>query len=355
MPKRLNKEVYELLHKGAAIPAHPLALNEDKSLDELSQRTLSHYYIDSMVDGLAVGVHTTQFEIRDPQFDLYETVLRMAIEEIDKRDLNRPFIKIAGISGDQKQAVQEAKLASSLGYDLGLLAMGGLDALSESEILERSRAVAKEIPLFAFYLQPSAGGRIFSYEFWREFMEIEGVAAVKIAPFNRYQSLDVMRAVCESSQRDKIAVYTGNDDNIVADLLTKYEFVIDGKMVEKEIVGGLLGHWAVWTKSSVDLFHRIKNASEKDYAKLLTEGTKVTDMNAAFFDVENQFKGSIAGINEVLHRQGLLKGNYCLMDHECLSEGQSEKIDRIQKIYPEYDDKDFIRENIDKWQSIAKQ
>ena len=178
MPKRLNKEVYELLHKGAAIPAHPLALNEDKSLDELSQRTLSHYYIDSMVDGLAVGVHTTQFEIRDPHFDLYETVLRMAIEEIDKRDLKRPFIKIAGISGEQKQAVQEAKLASSLGYDLGLLAMGGLDALSESEILERSRAVAKEIPLFAFYLQPSAGGRLFSYEFLGGFMEIEGVAAV---------------------------------------------------------------------------------------------------------------------------------------------------------------------------------
>lgn len=355
MSSRLKPEIKELLFSGAAIPAHPLALNEDKSLDELSQRALTHYYIDAGVDGVAVGVHTTQFEIRDPQFNLYEPVLRMAIEEINKRDLERPFIKIAGISGPKEQAVEEAKLAASLGYDLGLLAMGGLQDLTEAEILDRTRAVAQEIPLFGFYLQPSAGGRIFSYDFWHEFMEIEGVCAVKTAPFNRYQTLDVLRAIAHSSQRDDIAVYTGNDDNIVADLLTTYEFEVDGEVYRKEIVGGLLGHWAAWTKSSVALFHRIKEAKKdnKDYDKLLTEGVKVTDMNAAFFDVKNNFKGSIAGINEMLSRSGLLKGNTCLMDHECLSDGQLEELNRVEKEYKEYADYDFIKENLESWRQIA--
>lgn len=357
MSSRLKPEIKELLFSGAAIPAHPLALNEDKTLDELSQRALSHYYIDAGVDGIAVGVHTTQFEIRDPQFNLYETILTMAMEEINKRDLDRPFIKIAGISGPKEQAVEEAKLAASLGYDLGLLAMGGLQDLTEEEILDRAKAVAKEIPLFGFYLQPSAGGRIFSYDFWHQFMEIEGVCAVKTAPFNRYQTLDVLRAVAHSSQRDDIAVYTGNDDNIVADLLTTYEFEVAGEVYRKQVVGGLLGHWAAWTKSSVDLFHRIKAAREanENYAELLTEGVKVTDMNAAFFDVKNNFKGSIAGINEMLSRSGLLKGNTCLMDHECLSPGQLEELNRIEKEYADYADYEFIKENIEKWRQIASE
>jgi len=357
MSHRLKPEIKTLLHEGSVIPAHPLALNPDKSLDEISQRALTHYYIDAGADGIAIGVHTTQFEIRDPKINLYEPVLKMAMEEIQKRDLDRPFIKVAGLSGPEEQAVEEARYAASLGYDLGLLAMGGLGDLSEEEILNRTRAVAKEIPVFGFYLQPSVGGRVFSYDFWREFMEIDGVCAVKAAPFNRYQTLDVVRAVISSSRRDEIAIYTGNDDNIVADLLTAYEFEVDGQKIQKEIVGGLLGHWAAWTQSAVNLFKEIKIARQtgEGYPELLTEGIKVTDMNDAFFDSKNQFKGSIAGINEVLSRSGLLQGNVCLMDHEKLSPGQSEEIDRVERLYPEYCDYDFIRENLDTWRKIASE
>lgn len=356
MSHRLKADIKKLLHEGGVIPAHPLALNPDKTLDELNQRALTHYYLDAGVDGIAVGVHTTQFEIRDPEINLYKPVLRMAIEEIEKRELDRPIIKIAGLSGPKEQAVEEAKYAASLGYDLGLLAMGGLEDLTEAEILDRTRAVAKEIPVFGFYLQPSVGGRVFTYEFWHEFMEIEGVCAVKAAPFNRYQTLDVVRAVIASSRRDEIAIYTGNDDNIVADLLTSYEFEVDGEMIRKDIVGGLLGHWAAWTRSAVTLFEAIQKARKtgENYPELLLEGVKVTDMNDAFFDSKNQFKGSIAGINEVLARSGLLQGNTCLMDHERLSPGQSEAIDRVEALYPEYCDYDFIQENVEKWRQLAR-
>ena len=224
----MNEAVKTALFDGAFIPAHPLALNEDKTLDEIGQRALTKYYIEAGVGGLAVGVHTTQFEIRDPQFNLYERVCSIAIEEINKANVPESFIKIGGICGPVEQAVKEATIIKKLGYDLALLSMGGLQHLSEGQLLERTKEIAKVIPVIGFYLQPSVGGRVFTYDFWHELANIENVYAFKMAPFNRYQTLDVVRAVCNSRRRDEIALYTGNDDNIIVDLLTEYAFVIDG-------------------------------------------------------------------------------------------------------------------------------
>jgi dihydrodipicolinate synthase/N-acetylneuraminate lyase len=342
----IKEEIKRLLFEGTVIPAHPLALNEDRSLDEEGQRRLTNYYMDAGAGGIAVGVHTTQFEIRDPEFNLYERVLRLAVEEVNKKNLARPFIKVAGICGQTSQAVEEAQIASSLGYDMGLLSNGGLAGLTEAELLDRTRKVAEVIPVFGFYLQPSVGGRTLSFEFWKEFAEIPNVLAIKMAPFNRYQTLDVVRAVCHSSRCDEIALYTGNDDNIVNDLLTTYRFNVNGEAVKKQIIGGLLGHWAVWTKKAVELFEEIKTVRDQDEipASLLTLAHEVTDSNAAFFDSSNSFKGCIAGINEVLARQGLLKGNWCLLEKEKLSAGQSEEIDRVYKDYPHLNDDAFVKQ-----------
>ncbi|KQL21399.1 dihydrodipicolinate synthase family protein [Cytobacillus solani] len=341
----LSPEKWTLLHDGAFIPAHPLALTEQKKLDEASQRRLTRYYLEAGVDGIAVGVHTTQFEIRDPKFSLFEDVLRIASEEVEMAKINRPFLKIAGVCGPTEQAVKEAKIARNLGYDLVLLSNGGLNHYTEADLLKRTELIAEIIPVFGFYLQPAVGGRVFSYHFWTEFANIKNVLAIKMAPFNRYQTLDVVRAVCESKRRDEIALYTGNDDNIVIDLLTTYAFNINNQEVKKTIVGGLLGHWSVWTRSAVQLFNAIKEAKRKEIIDLkwLTIAQKVTDANAAFFDTAHQFKGSISGINEVLRRQGLLQGNWCLADHEVLSDGQSEEISRVTAAYPELNDDSFIK------------
>ncbi|MDT2746700.1 dihydrodipicolinate synthase family protein [Vagococcus fluvialis] len=356
MVNRLKSELKELLHSGTVMPAYPLALNPDRSFDEFNQRVLTHYYIDAGVGGLAVGVHTTQFEIRDPEHNLFETVLRIAAEEIDKAKLDRPFIKLAGICGPVEQAINEAELAVKYGYDMGLLSMGSLPDYTEEDLLERTKEVAKIIPVFGFYLQPSVGGRIFSYDFWKKFMEIDNVVAVKTAPFNRYQTLDVLRAVCHSSRIDEIAVYTGNDDNIVADLLTPYEMNVDGKFVQKEFLGGLLGHWAVWTKNAVELMDEVKKAKKTGlgYRELLMKGTQVTDANAAFFDINNDFQGCIPGINEMLARQGLLQGNYCLNPNEIMGPGQAEELTRVSRDYPDLSDDDFIRENLELWRERVK-
>ena len=343
---KLNPQIKELLFQGTVIPAHPLALNQHRKLDENRQRGLTRYYIASGAGGVAVGVHSTQFEIREPHINLYETVLKLAAEEITNAASKRPFIKIAGICGPTAQAVSEARLAVQYGYHLGLLSMGGLKDWSEEQILDRVREVAEIIPVFGFYLQPSVGGRIFSYNFWHAFAGIENVQAIKIASFNRYQTLDVVRAVCFSPRRDEIALYTGNDDNIVADLLTKYEFEVGGKMIEKRFVGGLLGHWAVWTKKAVELLEEIKSATNppsSDCVSLLNKGIKITDMNAAIFDPAHQFKGCIPGIHEVLRRQGLLEGRWCLNPEEELSPGQMQEIDRIYAAYPELTDDAFVK------------
>ena len=344
--KELDIAIKSILHEGVVIPAHPLALDQNLKLDETRQRLLTRYYIASGAGGLAVGVHTTQFEIRNTGVNLLEPVLEIAAEEIQQARLNRPFIKVAGIVGPLDQALREAELAVNYGYHLGLLSNGGLAKYSEADLIKRAHTIAEIIPVFGFYLQPAAGGRLLSYEFWKEFVEIPNVYAIKVAAFNRYQTLDVVRAVCNSDRRNDIALYTGNDDNIIADLITPYHFPIDSKIIEKRFVGGLLGHWAVWTKNAVELLDEIKQNILKDYSgveKLLSKGIEVTDMNAVVFDAKNSFKGCIPGIHEVLHRQGLLEGTWCLNPEEKLSTGQMEEIDRVYKSYPHLTDDAFVK------------
>ena len=337
----LPLSISNLLQQGTVIPAHPLALHENLSIDEKRQRALTRYYLACGAGGVAVGVHTTQFEIREPRFNLFETVLKLAADEIEAAQLNRPFIKVAGICGPTENALHEAELAVQYGYHLGLVSMGGLTEYTESALIDRARAIAEIIPVFGFYLQPAVGGRVLTYDFWRQFAEIPNVHAIKVAAFNRYQTLDVVRAVCNSSRQQHIALYTGNDDNIVADLLTPYRFMVNNRIMEKRFVGGLLGHWAVWTKKAVELFYEIKQCIAEDAGdieNLLAKGIEITDMNAVIFDVKNSFKGCIAGIHEVLRRQGLLEGIWCLNPEEKLSPGQLQEIERIYQSYPQYTD-----------------
>ncbi len=342
-----NKEVYNKLMAGGFIPAHPLALNSDLTINKQSHRRLTRYYLACGVDGIAIGVHTTQFEIRDPKYNYYRRVLEITAEELLRSERFNSLIKVAGICGTVNQAIEEAKIAKSFGYDLGLLSMGGLDHLTEDQLLIRTKQVAEIIPVFGFYLQPSVGGRVFSYSFWEKFCNIENVFAIKAAPFDRYHTLDVVRAVCNSERESEIALYTGNDDNILNDLITPYRFKIKGKLVEKRFVGGLLGHYAVWTQKSAELFNKIKEGIEKDslnFSEVLQTGVEVTDMNSAIFDTINQFKGSISGIHEVLRRQGLLDGVWCLNPKEKLSDGQAEEIQRVIEQYPHLIDDEFVKE-----------
>ena len=334
-----NNTLRTRLAKGAVIPAHPLALTAERKLDERRQRALTRYYLAAGAGGVAVGVHTTQFAIRDPRVGLFEPVLRIAMEEMRGHDV----IKVAGAIGNTGQAVREAELALGLGYEAVLLSLAALQTASPGELIEHCRRVAEVAPLFGFYLQPAVGGRVLPYSFWRRFAEIENVVAIKMAPFNRYQTLDVVRAVADSGRSD-IALYTGNDDNIVLDLLNVYRF--GGK--EWRIAGGLLGHWAVWTKRAVDLMERVHWAAIP-HDGFFIENNEVTDANAAFFDSANGFHGCIAGLHEVLRRQGLLSGRWCLDEHEDLSPGQLEEIDRVYRQYPDWNDDAFVQQHLDVW------
>src|SRR6266545_1842146 len=333
--------VHQHLREGQVIPAHPLALDAARRLDERRQRGLTRYYIEAGAGGIAVGVHTTQFAIRDPAIGLYRTVLELAADEASaaRGTASRPFAMIAGVCGHTPQALTEAELAVSLGYDAALLSLGDWRTETEAAIADHCRAVAEVIPLFGFYLQPAVGGRVLSYDFWRRFSEIPNVWAIKIAPFNRYQTFDVVRAVVEAG-RDDIALYTGNDDNIVADLLTPYPINVGGTTVLRWIDGGLLGQWAVWTRAAVKLLEHIKRARESGSidSSLLSLGAALTDANAAVFDAANAFRGCIPGIHEVLRRNGLLDGIWCLDPNEMLSPGQGENITRVSRSYPELTD-----------------
>lgn len=325
--------------QGLAIPAHPLALTAERKLDERRQRALTRYYLAAGAGGIAVGVHTTQFEIREPRYGLFEPVLTLAAEEMK----GSGTVRVAGIVGKTAQAVREAEFAAGLGYHAGLLSLGALRDASVEEMLEHARTVASVIPVLGFYLQPAVGGRVLPYSFWRQFAEIENVVAIKIAPFNRYQTIDVVRAVIESGRRGDLALYTGNDDNIVLDLLTPYRF---GETTIR-FSGGLLGHWAVWTKTSAELLWKTKSAVvDTEWLSLAVE---VTDANAALFDAANQFHGCIAGLHEILRRQGLLEGRWCLNPAEDLSPGQMEEIDRVCRAYPQLNDDAFVREHRDEW------
>ncbi|MDF2685358.1 MAG: dihydrodipicolinate synthase family protein [Clostridia bacterium] len=337
----LNKKPLDILKEGTVIPATPLALDENRSFDEVMQRRLIRYYLSAGVGGIATAVHTTQFEIRLPQYNLYKTVLSVVIDEIKRFEQanNKTIVKIAGACGDSAQALKEAEYARKLGYDAVLLNPGGLKDKSEAYMLERTKEVSSIIPVIGFYLQPSVGGRIFSFDYWEKLCEIENVIAIKLAPFNRYQTLEAVRAAAFSS-RD-IALYTGNDDNIIIDLLNEYEFEKNGIIYKKKFVGGLLGHWAVWTNTAVKLFEKIKK--EGLTPEMLILSNQITDCNSAFFDAANNFKGCIAGLHEVLRRQGLLKGIWCLNKEETLSEGQLEEIDRVYKMYPHLNDDEFVR------------
>lgn len=328
------------LHQGIAIPAHPLALTSRRKLDERRQRALARYYIAAGVGGLAVGVHTTQFAIRDPEVGLFKPVLELAKEEMDR--VTRPLVRVGGICGLTQQATTEAALLRDLGYHAGLLSLGAMKDATEDDLIAHCSAVAEIIPVIGFYLQPSVGGRVLRQAFWRRFAEIDNVVAIKIAPFNRYQTIDVVRAVIEAGRSD-IALYTGNDDSIVADFLTPFRF--GGQ--ERRIVGGLLGHWSVWTQRAVGLLETCRNAAASP--DLLRLGVEVTDSNAAFFDAANGFRGCIAGLHEILRRQGLLEGLWCLDEHETLSPGQLEEIDRVHRAYPHLNDDAFVAAHRDEW------
>ncbi|MBC7368263.1 MAG: dihydrodipicolinate synthase family protein [Undibacterium sp.] len=339
---------------GQAIPAQPLALDARRKFSERHQRALTRYYMASGVGGLAVGVHSTQFEIREPQHGLFKPVLELAARTIDEelKKAPRPFIKIAGICGRTTQAVGEAQLALGCGYQAGLLSLSAYKNDTEDDMIAHCQRVAAVIPVVGFYLQPAAGGRLLGYSFWRRFAEIPDVVAIKIAPFNRYQTIDVVRALAEAGRED-VAIYTGNDDSIVVDLFTPFTFDVGGKKITRKIVGGLLGHWGVWTSKAVKLLNEIKDArrSETLDVKWLQTSIAVTDMNAALFDSAHGFAGCIPGILEVLRRQGLVPTNLCLNPHEVLSPGQAEELTRVGEAYPELTDDAFVAANLDAWLS----
>jgi len=351
---KLPENILKTLHKGVVIPAMPLALDMNHKLDDRRQRAIIRYYLDAGAGGVAVAVHTTQFEIRLPEINLYEPVLRIAREEFDDFAANtqKPVIRIAGIIGQTQQATREASLALSQGYHAGLLSLAAFPEASNQTILEHCRRIADILPIVGFYLQPAVGGRILDVDFWREFAQIENVIAIKIAPFNRYQTLDVVRGVIESGRADEIALYTGNDDNILVDLLSEYKLPAVSKIIKKRIVGGLLGHWAVWTRSAVTLLENIQRGNlGGNIQQQLDLGMQITDSNAAFFDAANNFKGCIVGLHEVLRRQGLLEGLWTLNREEVLSPGQKNEIDRVYKAYPDLNDDGFVAENLQKWLS----
>ncbi len=330
------------------IPAHPLALNSIGKFDEKRNALLTRYYIDSGAGGLAVGVHTTQFEIRNPGIDLYKPVLENVAGTVNSWKTRQPVALIAGICGETKQAEGEAETASELGYHAGLLSLSALKNASDDTLIAHCQAVAEIIPTFGFYLQPAVGGRKLSFDFWRRFSLIDNVVAIKVAPFDRYETINVARAVAASGRASDIALYTGNDDNIVGDLLTPFTF---GDITVR-FVGGLLGQWAVWTKAAVDLFNEIRDVVNSDTPiprHLLEIGAQLTDANAAIFDARNNFAGCIPGIHEILRRQGLLENRLCLDSSLDLSHGQADEIDRVCKSYPHLTDDDFVSQHLDKW------
>ncbi|MEO5881001.1 MAG: dihydrodipicolinate synthase family protein [Caldimonas sp.] len=344
------------LREGLAIPAHPLALDAERALDPRRQRALTRYYLDAGAGGLAVGVHTTQFAIREA--GLYETVLRGAIETA--RDWPRDFpppVMVAGACGGTSQAVAEARLARGLGYHAVLLSLATLRGASDDALIAHCEAVAREIPLIGFYLQPAVGGLDLGASFWARFAALERVVAIKVAPFNRYRTLDVVRGVVAARAEDRVVLYTGNDDHIVLDLLTPFVAVRDGAPVTLRFRGGLLGHWSVWTKGAVELLERCKRAvaaaeagpNGAIAADLLALDSRVTDCNSAFFDVANDFAGCIAGCHEVLRRQGLLQGIGCLDPNEDLGPGQGREIDRVLREHADLGDDAFVAANLERW------
>ena len=341
-------DVLAILRRGTVIPAHLLALDANRRLDARRQRALTRYYVDAGAGGIAVGVHATQFAIRDA--GLYEPVLKLAVDAVGEWAA-RPMVLVAGLAGGTAQARREAEIARELGYHAGMLSLGAMRGAAEDELVTHCLAVSRVMPLVGFYLQPAVGGIELGAGFWRRFAEIENVVAVKVAPFNRYRTLDVVKGVVAARAEDRVTLYTGNDDHIVGDLVTPFVVQRGGEAVTVRIRGGLLGHWSVWTTSAVRLLETLHAAVAQgalDQA-ILALDAKVTDANGAFFDVANGFRGCIAGCHEVLRRQGLFAGRWCLDPEEDLSPGQAEEITRVMAAYPEFDDTPFVRANLERW------
>jgi hypothetical protein len=338
-------DVLALLRRGSVIPAHLLALDANRRLDARRQRALTRYYLDAGAGGLAVGVHATQFAIRER--GLYEPVLRIAAQEA-RSWVKRPVLLVAGLSGRTDQARNEAAIARAHGYHAGMLSLGAMQGATLDELIAHCSAVAATIPLVGFYLQPAVGGIHLSAEFWRRFCDIESVVAIKVAPFNRYRTLDVARGLVAAHAENRITLYTGNDDHIVLDLLVPLAVRRGNEEVRVRIKGGLLGHWSVWTQRAVQLLERIRKITVID-PEILALDSRVTDANSAFFDVAHDFAGCIAGCHEVLRRQGLLEGIWCLDPAEGLSPGQAEEIDRVYAAYPEMNDDAFVKDNLSRW------
>ncbi len=345
---QMKSEVRRLIADGTVLPAHPLALDADRGLDTVHQRALTRYYIDAGAGGLAVGVHTTQFAIREA--GLYRPVLEL-VAETAANWTRRPLALVAGLVGPTAQAVAEARIARGIGYHAGLLSLAAMQAASEDDIIAHCEAVAREIPLVGFYLQPAVGGVILSAEFWRRFPAIDNVIAIKIAPFNRYRTLDVLRGVSAAGALDRVALYTGNDDHILLDLLLPFDLRDHGVTTRAYFRGGLLGHWSVWTATAIRQFEMCRAARGKDAlpADLLALDARVTDCNSAFFDVANNFHGCIAGCHEILRRQGLMQGIWCLDPAEGLSPGQMREIDRVCREHADLSDDAFVATHLQKW------
>jgi dihydrodipicolinate synthase/N-acetylneuraminate lyase len=330
--------------EGLVIPAHPLALTAGRMLDERRQRALTRYYVDAGAGGVAIGVHTTQFAIHDPRVGLLAPVLELAQEVCRERarpDAARPVL-IAGVIGDTAQATAEATLAAGRGYDAALVSLAGLDASPVARLVEHVRAVGEILPAIGFYLQPAVGGRELPYGFWWALAQVESVVGIKIAPFDRYRTGAVVRAVADAGRLDEVALYTGNDDHIVLDLLTPFRFR-DGPPAH--IVGGLLGQWAVWTRRAVELHAECRRVVRSGG----TVSAELTDANGAIFDAAHRYRGCLPGIHEVLRRQGLLAGTWCLRDEDVLSPGQAAEIDRVIAAYPHLNDDAFVAEHLDRW------
>ena len=345
-----REKAIEILKSGTVIPAIPLALNDDGTFNEHGQRVLCRYYLDAGVGGIAIAVHTTQFEIRDPKVNLFKPVLEIAADEISKYEAKtgKTIVKVSGVCGPIEQVCAEAEIAKSLGFDAVLLSPGGLADYDDDYLIERTKKVAAIMPVIGFYLQTACGGRVLGYDYWKQICEIENVVAIKCASFNRYSTCDVVRALALSSRNNDIGLYTGNDDNIIVDLLTTYKFKVGDKIIERGFDGGLLGHWSVWTKSVCDLFKKVKGAKADD--EWLTLAAQITDANAALFDAANGFAGAIPGVHEILYRQGLMKSVRCINPDEKLSAGQAEELDRVCAMYPYLTDDEFVKENLAKWE-----
>jgi len=349
----LSPEKLDLIRRGTVIPATPLALDVRRRFDARRQRALMRYYIDAGVGGIAVGMHFTQFEIRMPGIDLYEPVLRECAEEIDSWSAanGKTIVKIAGINGRTPDALRQAEVARELGYDCAIVSMAAFGQALDQEMLHHMKELGKVMPLFGFYLLTGVGGIMLPYRFWRELVELEAVIGIKIAPFDRYGTIDVVRAVAESGRAEAVTLYTGNDDSIIYDLITPFRF--GGTTVR--IRGGLLGQWACWTKRAVELLERVHGMVERGEAigpEMLTLSAEITDANAALFDPAHRFAGSIPGVNEILRRQGLLEGIWTLKPDEVLSPGQAEEIDRVTRAYPHLTDDAFVAEHRDRWLAV---